>query len=130
GQREMKVLIVDDCRTTRKLLSFYIKAKGFDVATAENGLDAMSKVAQGDINMIITDLNMPFMDGIELIKTLKADPSRAHIPVLMVTTEKDAEEKKRAYDAGVNGFMMKPVSSDDVVKNVKNIMKNIFGEEA
>ncbi len=126
----MKVLIVDDCRTTRKLLSFYIKAKGFDVATAENGLDAMSKVAQGDINMIITDLNMPFMDGIELIKTLKADPSRAHIPVLMVTTEKDAEEKKRAYDAGVNGFMMKPVSSDDVVKNVKNIMKNIFGEEA
>ncbi|MDA8172553.1 MAG: response regulator [Nitrospiraceae bacterium] len=126
----MKVLIVDDCRTTRKLLSFYIKSKGFDVATAENGLDAMSKVAQGDINMIITDLNMPFMDGIELIKTLKADPSRAHIPVLMVTTEKDAEEKKRAYAAGVNGFMMKPVSSDDVVKNVRNIMKNIFGEEA
>ncbi len=126
----MKVLIVDDCRTTRKLLSFYIRSKGFDVATAENGLDAMSKVAGGDINMIITDLNMPFMDGIELIKTLKADPSCAHIPVLMVTTEKDTDDKKRAYEAGVNGFMTKPVSSEDVVKNVKIIMKNIFGEEA
>nr|MDA8387851.1 response regulator [Nitrospiraceae bacterium] len=105
----MKVLIVDDCRTTRKLLGFYIKSKGFDVTTAENGLDAMSKVAGGDVNMIITDLNMPFMDGIELIKTLKADPSSAHIPVLMVTTEKNAEEKKKACEAGANGFMVKPV---------------------
>ena len=126
----MKVLIVDDCRTTRKLLGFYIKSKGFDVTTAENGLDAMSKVAQGGVNVIITDLNMPFMDGIELIKTLKADPSCSHIPVLMVTTERDAEEKKKAYEAGVNGFLMKPVSSEDVVKNIKSIMQKIFKEDA
>ena len=126
----MKVLIVDDCRTTRKLLGFYIKSKGFDVVTAENGLDAMSKLAQGGVNMIITDLNMPFMDGLELIRTLRADPSCAHIPVLMVTTERDAEEKKKAFEAGANGFLMKPVSSEDVVKNVRIIMQKLFKEDA
>ncbi len=125
----MKILIVDDCRTTRKLLSLYVKAKGFEVATAENGLDAMEKIAQGSINMIITDLNMPFMDGIELTKTLRADSACSHIPVLMVTTEKDADEKRRACEAGVNGFMMKPVSAEDVVKNVRSLMKNMFGQE-
>ena len=125
----MKVLIVDDCRTTRKLLGFYIRSKGFDVATAENGLDAMSKVATGGVNMIITDLNMPFMDGIELIKTLRTDPSCSHIPVLMITTERDAEEKKKAFEAGVNGFLTKPVSSEDVVKNIKSIMQKIFKED-
>ncbi len=126
----MKILIVDDCRTTRKLLSLYVKAKGFEVVTAENGLDAIEKVSQGNINMIITDLNMPFMDGIEFTKTLRADPSFTHIPVLMITTEKDADEKRKAGEAGVNGFMTKPVSAEDVVKNVRNLMKNMFEQEA
>ncbi len=125
----MKILIVDDCRTTRKLLSLYVKAKGFEVDTAENGLDAIEKIAQGNINMVITDLNMPFMDGIELTRTLKADATRCQIPVLMVTTEKDADEKKRACEAGVNGFMMKPVSAEDVVKNIRSLMKNMFEQE-
>ncbi|MDA8090863.1 MAG: response regulator [Nitrospiraceae bacterium] len=126
----MKILIVDDCRTTRKLLSLYVKAKGFEVATAENGLDAIEKIAQGSINMVITDLNMPFMDGIELTRTLKADSACSNIPVLMVTTEKDVDEKRKACEAGVNGFMMKPVSAEDVVRNVKNLMKNMFEQEA
>ncbi len=125
----MKILIVDDCRTTRKLLSLYVKAKGFEVDTAENGLDAIEKIAQGNINMVITDLNMPFMDGIELTRTLKADSARCQIPVLMVTTEKDADEKKRACEAGVNGFLMKPVSADDVIKNIRSLMKNMFAQE-
>ncbi|MDA8089864.1 MAG: response regulator [Nitrospiraceae bacterium] len=125
----MKILIVDDCRTTRKLLSLYVKAKGFDVQTAENGLDAIEKLAGGNINLIITDLNMPFMDGIELTRTLRADPSYSGIPVLMVTTEKDAEEKRRAAEAGVSGFIVKPVSADDVVKNVRGLMKNMFEQE-
>ncbi|MDA8168192.1 MAG: response regulator [Nitrospiraceae bacterium] len=122
----MKILVVDDCQTTRRLLGFYLKSKGFEVATAINGLDAMEKMARENVNLVMTDLNMPFMDGIEFIKALRADSSFAGIPVLMVTTEKDAEEERRAIDAGADGFLTKPVTSEVLVRKIKALMKSIF----
>jgi two-component system chemotaxis response regulator CheY len=122
----MKILIVDDCQTTRKLLSLYLKSKGFEVVTAENGLDALEKLGTNNINLVLSDLNMPYMDGIELVKTLRGDPATANLPVIMVTTEADQEEKDKASNAGANGYMIKPVTADSVTHHIKDLLKEIF----
>src|SRR5208337_744655 len=97
----MKLLIVDDDKTTRKLLSLYLKSKGYEVASAENGLDALEKLGTENINLVVTDMNMPYMDGIELTKTLRSDINLKSMPIIMITTEADEDEKKKAFDAGV-----------------------------
>jgi two-component system chemotaxis response regulator CheY len=122
----MKIMIVDDCNTTRKLLGHYLRSRGYSVVFAENGLDALEKLAINDVNLIMTDLNMPYMDGIELIKTLRSDPELSEIPVLMVTTENDDIERAKAISSGANGYMIKPVTGDDIEINIKSIVKQIF----
>jgi two-component system chemotaxis response regulator CheY len=124
----MKILVVDDCKTTRKLLGIYLKANGYDVVFAENGLDAMEKLGTEDINLVMTDLNMPYMDGIELTKNLRAEASLKHIPVLIVTTEADEEERARAFEAGASGYLVKPVTAEAVSKNIKAILGDIFAK--
>lgn len=122
----MKVLVVDDDNTTRRLLSIYLKGSGFEVITAENGLDAIEKIGMNNVNLVITDLNMPYMDGIELVKSLRADPAWSHIPILMVTTEADPEEQNKALAAGANGYITKPVGSDIVAREIRQILKDIM----
>lgn len=121
----MKILVVDDDRTTRKLLSLYLKGNGFDVVTAENGLDAIEKLGGETVNLVVTDLNMPYMDGIEFIKTMKTNPDTGHIPALMITTEDDDEERQRAAAAGADGYLIKPVTSDVVALKVRQLLAEI-----
>jgi len=122
----MKIMVVDDCQTTRKLLGHYLRSKGYSVVFAENGLDALEKLGTAGVNLIVTDLNMPYMDGIELVKTLRADPAWSDIPILMVTTEEDDIEREKAYNAGTNGYLVKPVNAEMITQNIKEILKNIF----
>jgi two-component system chemotaxis response regulator CheY len=124
----MKILIVDDDPTTRKLIGLFLKAKGYAVAYAENGLDGIEKIGMENPNLIITDLNMPYMDGIEFVKSVRADPARADIPILMVTTEADPEERERAMSVGVNGYLVKPVTAETVTQNIRHILKNMFAQ--
>ena len=124
----MKILVVDDCATTRKLLTLYLKSKGYEVATAENGLDGLEKVGKEGVNLVLSDLNMPYMDGLEFVKSLRANPDTAELPVVMVTTEADPEEKEKAMKAGANGYMVKPVTAEMVAKNIKEIVKDLFGK--
>jgi len=122
----MKILVVDDDKTTRKLLSLYLKAKGYEVVTAENGLDAMEKLGTENINLVVTDMNMPYMDGIELTKHLRADDSWKDIPILMVTTEADDDERKKAYEMGVDDYLVKPANAEQISDSIKKILKKIF----
>lgn len=124
----MRILVVDDDKTTRKILSLYLKGKGYEVVTAENGLDALEKMGTDNINLVVTDMNMPFMDGIELTKTLKSDASWGHVPILMVTTEADDEEKKRAAAAGVDDYLVKPANADQITASVRKILKKMFAQ--
>jgi len=124
----MKILIVDDDATTRKLLGLYLKTKGYEIAYAENGLDAIEKAGREKPNLIITDLNMTYMDGIEFVKTMRADPARQELPILMVTTEADPEERERAMSVGVNGYLVKPVTAEVVIQNIRHILKNMFAQ--
>jgi CheY-like chemotaxis protein len=122
----MKILVVDDDKTTRKLLSLFLKAKGYDVATAENGLDAMEKLGTESINLVITDMNMPYMDGIELTKNLRNDENWKNLPIVMVTTEADDDERKKAVDAGVDDYLVKPANAEQITDSIKRILKKLF----
>jgi two-component system chemotaxis response regulator CheY len=122
----MKIMVVDDCQTTRKLLGHYLRSKGYSIVFAENGLDALEKLGATTVNLIVTDLNMPYMDGIELVKTLRADPAFSDMPILMVTTEEDDIEREKAFNAGTNGYLVKPVNAEVITQKIKDILKNIF----
>lgn len=122
----MKIMVVDDCQTTRKLLGHYLRSKGYSVVFAENGLDALEQLAATSVNLIVTDLNMPYMDGIELVRTLRADPAFSDMPILMVTTEEDDIEREKAFNAGTNGYLVKPVNAEAITQKIKDILKNIF----
>ncbi len=124
----MKIMIVDDDKTTRKLLGLFLKSKGFEVVHAENGLDGLEKLGSENVNLIISDLNMPYMDGIEFVKAVRADAQQAHLPILMVTTEMDNVERERAFSAGVNGYLTKPVTAEVVMQNIRTILKKMFAE--
>ena len=122
----MKIMIVDDCRTTRRLLGIYLTSRGFEPVFAENGIDALEKLASTSVTLVITDLNMPYMDGIEFLRNLRADPGSATLPVVMVTTEADTVEKERAFAAGANAYMVKPVTADMVSDSIRHILNEFF----
>lgn len=122
----MKILIVDDDKTTRKLLTLYLKSKGFEVVAAENGLEALEKLGTENVNLIVSDMNMPFMDGIEFTKTVKNDPNFKSIPIIMLTTEADEDEVKKAYAAGVDDYLVKPTNAEQISGRIKKILKKIF----
>jgi two-component system chemotaxis response regulator CheY len=124
----MKILVVDDDPTTRKVLSLYLKAKGHEVATAENGLDALEKLGTQNVNLIMSDVNMPYMDGIEFVKNVRANSDWSDIPILMVSTEADQEEQQLAFSAGANGYLIKPVTADMVNDKIKELVRNIFAQ--
>ena len=122
-------MTVDDCQTTRKILTLYLKSRGSEVISTDNGLDAIEKLATHTVNMILTDLDMPYMDGIGLIKTIRSDPNWSSLPILMVTTEAGPEERARALKAGANGYVVKPVTADSVTQNIKTILPEFFAKE-
>ncbi len=117
----MKILIVDDDKTTRKILTLYLRGKDHTVITAENGLDALEKIGIETVDVIIADLNMPYMDGIELTRTIRSDSSRSHIPIIMVSIEEDAEERDRAVEAGVSAYLVKPVTAEQIEESIRNM---------
>lgn len=125
----MKILIVDDDKTTRKMVSLILKSKGYEVVTAENGMEALQKLGLEKINLILTDMNMPYMDGIEFTKQVRANPEFAHIPIVMLTTEADEEEKNRAYQAGVDDYIVKPATAEQIIESMKKIIKKIFAKK-
>lgn len=124
----MKVLIVDDDKTTRKMISLILKSKGYEVVTAENGIEALQKLGLERINLILTDMNMPYMDGIEFIKQVRANPDMSNIPIVMITTEADEDEKRRAFEAGVDDYLVKPTNAEQISESMKKIVKKIFNK--
>lgn len=125
----MKILVVDDDKTTRKMVSLILKSKGYEVVTAENGMDGLQKLGLEQINLILTDMNMPYMDGIEFTKQVRTNPEIAHIPIVMLTTEADEEEKQRAFKAGVDDYLVKPATAEQIVESMRKIIKKIFGKK-
>jgi two-component system chemotaxis response regulator CheY len=115
------ILTVDDSNSMRQAISFALRAAGFDVIEAGDGAEAVTKLS-GAIQMVITDLNMPRMDGVELIKHIRTKSAQKHIPVMMLTTESQPEKKEAAKAAGATCWMVKPFKPDQLISVVNRVL--------
>ncbi len=116
-----KVLTVDDSKTMRDMVSFTLKSVGFEVIEAEDGKDALAKLGDGKVDVVITDLNMPNMDGFELIRNLRARSTHKFTPILMLTTEGDDTKKQEGKNAGATGWIVKPFNPEKLVQVVNKV---------
>jgi two-component system chemotaxis response regulator CheY len=116
-------LIVDDSASMRQLVSFTLKDAGFDVIAAENGKEALAKLPGAKIDMVITDLNMPEMDGITLIRELRSRPELKFVPIVMLTTEAQEAKKQEGRAAGASGWIVKPFSPERLLEVVRKFIK-------
>jgi two-component system chemotaxis response regulator CheY len=112
-------LVVDDSASMRQLVSFAIRDAGHEVVEAVNGKDALAKASEKKVDMVITDLNMPEMNGIELIKALKGKPEYKFTPIVMLTTESQDTKKDEGKKAGAAGWIVKPFKPEDLLDTVQ-----------
>lgn len=116
-------LIVDDSPTMRQMVAFTLANAGFTVVEAEHGKDAVNKVAAGSkMDIVVTDLNMPEMDGIALIKELRKLSAFKFTPILMLTTESAAEKKQAGKEAGTTGWIVKPFNPEILLKTIAKVL--------
>jgi two-component system chemotaxis response regulator CheY len=116
-------LIVDDSPTMRQMVSFTLTNAGFAVVEAKDGKDAINKVAAGSkMDVVVTDLNMPEMDGITLIKELRKMAGFKFTPILMLTTESAMEKKQAGKEAGATGWIVKPFNPDVLLKTIAKVL--------
>ena len=116
------ILAVDDSASMRQMVSFTLKGAGYDVVEAVDGVDALNKAKQQAVNLVITDINMPNMDGITLIAELRKLPSYKFTPLLMLTTESAPEKKQAGKAAGATGWIVKPFNPDQLLATVKKVI--------
>lgn len=116
------ILTVDDSASVRQMVAFTLKEAGYDVIEACDGKDALSKINGKNLNLIITDLNMPNMDGIELIKNIRTDSPFKFVPIIMLTTESQAEKKAEGKNAGATGWIVKPFKPEQLVAVTKKVI--------
>ncbi len=114
-------LTVDDSKTMRDMVSFTLKGAGYNVLEAEDGRQGVEVAQANHVDVIVTDLNMPNMNGIEMIRGLRATPKYATTPMLMLTTEGDAAKKAEGKDAGATGWIVKPFQPEKLIQVVKMV---------
>ncbi len=116
------ILIVDDSETVRQVLQLALGNAGYQVVEAEDGFDALAKLSGAQVDMLITDLNMPNMDGLELIRKVREEGQHRFTPIVMLTTESSEEKKKAGREAGASGWIVKPFKPEQLLKVVKMVL--------
>jgi two-component system chemotaxis response regulator CheY len=116
------ILCVDDSASIRQMVAFTLQSAGYVVETASDGLDAATKAAARSFSMVITDLNMPGLDGIGLIKRLRADPRYQGVPIVMLTTESEESKKQAGRAAGAVGWIVKPFDQAKLIAVVQKLV--------
>lgn len=115
------IMTVDDSASVRQMVGFTLRSAGYNVVEASDGQDAMGKLS-GPIHLVVTDLNMPRMDGIELIKGIRGHAEYRFVPVVMLTTESQDTKKQAAKAAGATGWIVKPFTSDQLLAVLKKVL--------
>ncbi|MFZ5594656.1 MAG: chemotaxis response regulator CheY [Pseudomonadota bacterium] len=124
--KNMKILIVDDFSTMRRIIKNLMRDLGFNnTSEADDGKTALPMLQNGDFDFLITDWNMPGMQGIDLLKAVRADEKLAKLPVLMVTAEAKREQIVEAAQAGVNGYVVKPFTAATLKEKIDKIFERI-----
>jgi len=117
-----KVLIVDDSVSIRQMVSFTLRQGGFEVVEACHGQEGLDRLAATSVDLIITDLNMPVMDGITMIQNVRRQPAMKTQPILMLTTESQAAKKEQAKAAGATGWIVKPFDPDKLLSTIAKVL--------
>ncbi len=124
----MKILIVDDFSTMRRIIKNLLRDLGFaNTQEADDGLTALPMLKAGGFDFLVTDWNMPGMQGIDLLKAVRADAELATLPVLMVTAEQKREQIIEAAQAGVNGYIVKPFTAQTLKEKIDKIFERVEG---
>lgn len=117
-----KILAVDDSGSLRQMLAFSLKQGGYQVTDAVDGTDGLKKAQATKFDLVLTDQNMPNMDGLTLIKSLRALPDYRTVPILMLTTESSVEMKNKGREAGANGWLVKPFDPKRLLEVVAKVI--------
>ena len=124
--KNMKVLVVDDFSTMRRIVKNLLRDLGFtNIQEADDGNTALPMLQGGSFDFVVTDWNMPGMQGIDLLKAIRADASLAHIPVLLITAEAKKEQIVMAAQAGVNGYIVKPFTAATLKTKLDKIFERL-----
>ncbi|MBL8682969.1 MAG: response regulator [Myxococcales bacterium] len=121
---ERLCLVVEDSPMMRQLLVFALaRIKVLKVVEADDGVDALRKLTTAKFDLIITDINMPVLDGLKLVKKIRSDEVHKDVPIMIVTTEGSAEDRQRALQLGANAYITKPIQAPQVIAKVKELLK-------
>ncbi|PSJ46250.1 chemotaxis protein CheY [Zobellella endophytica] len=124
--KNMKILIVDDFSTMRRIIKNLLRDLGFNnTHEADDGTTALPMLKNGDFDFVVTDWNMPGMQGIDLLRAIRADDKLKHLPVLMVTAEAKREQIITAAQAGVNGYVVKPFTAATLKEKLEKVFERI-----
>lgn len=115
------ILTVDDSASVRQMVKFTLSDAGYAVIEAVDGKDALAKL-RSPVNLVITDLNMPNLDGIGLIRSVRANPAYKGIPIIMLTTESQESRKQEGKAAGATGWIVKPFTTQQILAVVKRVL--------
>jgi len=118
-----RVLAVDDSSSVRQMVNFTLRNAGYEVMEAVDGKDGLAKAGGGKFDLIITDLNMPNVDGIQMIAAVRKLPAYTFVPILMLTTESQAEKKDAGRKAGATGWIVKPFNAEQLITVVQKLVK-------
>ncbi|HWP09588.1 MAG TPA: response regulator [Polyangiaceae bacterium] len=117
-----KILLVDDSATVLMMERMILAAERFEVLTANNGLEAQEKARREQPDLILMDIVMPKVTGLEACKALRADPTTSHIPIILVTTRGEPQTVEQGYEVGCNDYVTKPVNSSELLSKIRNIL--------
>ena len=117
-----KILTVDDSASVRQMVGFTLESAGYAVVQAVDGQDGLEKLKAGPVDLVITDLNMPNLTGIEMIKKIRAMPAFKFVPIVMLTTESEEGIKAEGKAAGATGWIVKPFKQDQLLAVVKKLV--------
>lgn len=127
--KNMKILVVDDFSTMRRIIKNLLRDLGYNnTAEADDGTTALPMLQAGGYDFVVTDWNMPGMQGIDLLKAIRADDKLKDLPVLMVTAEAKRDQIVEAAQAGVNGYVVKPFTAQTLKEKIEKIFERIEGQ--
>jgi two-component system chemotaxis response regulator CheY len=107
----------------RQLIVFALnRVRELEVVEADDGVDAMRKLAAGKFDIVVTDINMPIMDGLKLVKRIRSDENHKNVPIIIITTEGSQEDRSRALALGANAYITKPIQAPQVIAKVKELL--------
>ena len=122
AEKKISVLLVDDSASMREMVGFTLKTAGYEVVQATDGVEALACAVNRTFDLVITDINMPNMDGFTLIKELRKLSTYKFTPILTLTTEDSAEKKQRGKEAGATGWIVKPFDPDNLLHTVQRVI--------